>query len=1002
MNAKANKASTGVVARYRVAWSDGSGRWASCPATPRMDLMLAWRSIRRKQPLECEVVAAKAAIERISIHCRVMGRPGAALWCELLDRSGQIVARGQISAEDVMASGGHPTAINGAGLELVAGDKYFIRLSSADGTTADCIAVETLCAAPGELELRHEFLGFSNERTFVYLAPTAADKPLRVVAIADAARLDGATLRAVQRMLPEQRITIVEPSEIAQQWDVVSRADCAILIDVFPDPGQTTAYDSLTFELHRRGTLTIFFQSDRHPDLSGDSSLLYSGQIASRQRAIRAHARRCHFELTHWDTPLLRKVGDQTRWELEASGASAHVSDVLLRRMLQDVRSRRLPRVAIVSVLYRKADVIETFLDHAVQQSYPGEISVTLINDRSPDADAELARDYAARLVRSNRKNRRIDVIDNESNLGNCASRNRGIENTDADIYIVIDCDCLINRDFVAAHVFEHWHEDVDAVIGPLNIETNGRDGPELVRMLERSREQRKAEAEPQDPIQADGFLNCITRNFSVKRRHVAAPLFDVDFSYSSRPDSGFGWEDVEMGYRLYAKGSTIRFTDLAFAVHCSHESSMPEQRKVLGSMRNFARLFEKHSELDLASRRWATETYGRLADWADRQALAPNSDRLSLDARFSDSRTRLEPLLAGYRRGARPLRILTYRWHVPHQYELYKLPHLFTLATDVGNGMVDAWQLDQRPMPPNARFLPAAQVDSRHYDLAILHFDENILAPHLTNGVISAAWGAPFRWLLGQSNLPKIAICHGTSQFVGQYGADPQRKLDFVVHEDERVRLVETLAAAGVKVVCNSHQAAREWGFRDGVVIWQGFDPQEFPSGTHERDILALEPDMHRPHYRGAWEHKIIEKRLDADIRIETARHAGAMLEMRHTNAFATRQFRSYVDRIRSFACYLNTTLRSPMPRSRGEAMMTGVIPVCLRNHDVDMFIEQGVDGFYADTPEELADFLNHLFRNRHIAGPMAAAARRKALDVFNHDRYLAAWTKILREAVG
>ena len=36
----------------------------------------------------------------------------------------------------------------------------------------------------------------------------------------------------------------------------------------------------------------------------------------------------------------------------------------------------------------------------------------------------------------------------------------------------------------------------------------------------------------------------------------------------------------------------------------------------------------------------------------------------------------------------------------------------------------------------------------------------------------------------------------------------------------------------------------------------------------------------------------------------------------------------------------------------------MTGVIPVCLRNHDVDMFIEQGIDGFYADTPEELADF--------------------------------------------
>ena len=75
-----------------------------------------------------------------------------------------------------MASGGYPTAIDGAGLELVAGDKYFIRLSSADGTTADCIAVETLSAAPGELEFRHEFMGFRNERTFVYLPPATPDK----------------------------------------------------------------------------------------------------------------------------------------------------------------------------------------------------------------------------------------------------------------------------------------------------------------------------------------------------------------------------------------------------------------------------------------------------------------------------------------------------------------------------------------------------------------------------------------------------------------------------------------------------------------------------------------------------------------------------------------------------------------------------------------------------------------------------------------------------------
>lgn len=80
----------------------------------------------------------------------------------------------------------------------------------------------------------------------------------------------------------------------------------------------------------------------------------------------------------------------------------------------------------------------------------------------------------------------------------------------------------------------------------------------------------------------------------------------------------------------------------------------------------------------------------------------------------------------------------------------------------------------------------------------------------------------------------------------------------------------------------------------------------------------------------------------------------------------------------------------------------MTGVIPVCLNNHDVSLFIENKINGFFADTPEELADYINYLFRNRAEAVQIGAAARRTALDVFNHDRYLTGWTKLLADAVG
>ena len=600
--------------------------------------------------------------------------------------------------------------------------------------------------------------------------------------------------------------------------------------------------------------------------------------------------------------------------------------------------------------------------------------------------------------------NRTITVLANDTNQGNCASRLTGLAAASSDICIVMDCDCLINREFVSAHVFEHARADVDVVIGPLNIESGGRDPIALLAELTGDPARVDAESNPQDRVQPDGFLNCITRNFSIKRRQIEVePLFDLDFSYSMKPGSGFGWEDVEMGYRLYTRGAVIRVAESALSVHVTHPSSVPDSAKIPGSMRNYERLFAKHPEMQLVGRRWAVDTYDRSLPWARSDDGDGGEGPRARERRFAGALERDAPLLRSLRPGARRLRVLSYRWHVAHQYELHKLPHDFTLVTHVGdNGMIDQWSHDQRPLRPNVRFRPFAEIDPSQYDVAILHFDENVAHPNLCNNVIPMSCGDPFFALLDLPDIPKVAICHGTPQFVGQYGLDADRISEFRAHDRERQALVDHLAAARARIVCNSHQALEEWGFADARVIWHGFDPQQFPAGTQLRDVLALEPDRHRPHYRGYWEHEQVVRRLRAGIRIETAAHDGAAIERRGTNAFATRNFRSYVDRIRQFSVYLNTTLRSPMPRSRGEAMMTGVIPVSLRNHDVERFIEPGVNGFYSDDPDELAAWINFVLGDRGQAQRIGAAARRTATDLFNHDRYLSAWQALLGEAVG
>ncbi|MGM4961895.1 glycosyltransferase [Tardiphaga sp. 1201_B9_N1_1] len=968
------------VARYRVRWSDQSAMWSSYPSAPLMGSALLWVQVRRGQEFSFDLIAPAAEIDGISLECSIVGRVGATIWGELIDTRGHVLARGQIDPAGVKAANGHPVLIDGVGLRLEAGQKYHIRLSSENGDDIDCLRVRAFRAPPGKQELNREFLGFSNRRSFAY---RALPRQIDIVALFDGSGSLGFVVATLEKRWPGQKIKLLHVADYVKQWSTLADASVVIFMDVYTLGNGAADFDALCFELHRRGGVTVFHQSRAYPDRSGTSAVSYGGRLAQDDAWRKAQRRRCHFALLDAPSslmpPSLIRSLDDASWTLAGDEGNAHVDADLLCRMRQDVQGKRLPRVTIFASLSREPAIADGFLDHVVRQSYPGPMVLGLVTEYPAGGSLSIVRGYAAAIAASGDAAREVRLFADRDTFRSYVSGGAGEENSrETDLYLLVDGEALMSRDFIAAHVFEHWFADVAAVVGADPVDASGSRPEGMLTDLEGRLADADRNARLRDPVQADGFLNCNRQNFSLKRGAIArcAAAFEaLIFADEQRcPDRAA----IELGYRLYTDGAIIRSTNLAFAVRCGHAETVAEPASLAVSKSEIARALQAEPEFALASRRWAT-TGG---DGTDR----------ALPGDVCASRARAH----------RPLRVLTYRWHVPHQYELYKLPHAFTLATKLGNGMVDAWQFDQRPLRPNVRLRPAETIDTRDYDVAILHFDENVLAPHLTHGVVSSVWGEPFRWLLSLPDIPKIAICHGTVQFVGQYGADPARKTEFLIHDDERVRLVAMLAAAGVKVICNSHQAAGEWQFQNSEVIWHGFDPQEFPQGNLMRDVLALEPDIHRPHYRGAWEHRIVEDLLDPGIRIETARHPAAPLEMRGTNAFAVRNFRSYVDRIRSFTCYLNTTLRSPMPRSRGEAMMTGVIPVCLRNHDVDLFIERGVDGFYADSPEELADFTNHLFRDRTAAATMAAAARRKAMDVFNHDRYLASWTRVLKDVVG
>jgi len=653
-----------------------------------------------------------------------------------------------------------------------------------------------------------------------------------------------------------------------------------------------------------------------------------------------------------------------------------------------------LPKFSIIGVLYNKEKELGFFLDAFFQQTYKGEFEIILVDDCSPDNGLALVETYKNKLSQiDNLKNRaQIKVVKNTENIGNCFSRLAGIKHATGDIAVIIDADCVVNRDYLKAHAEAYKNGDCDAAIGPMNIETMRENPLQLRNRLEKDFYQAFRKMEIQDEINGRSFLNCITRNFSIKKTFITEDLFDGDFSYSKKKDSGFGWEDVEMGYRLYKRGARIKFLNKSFSLHVTHPPSVgSEELKVAKSLKNFRRLFDKHPELILVARRWSLETYDKLSIWLKNSGAPENEDKNALDHHF---KPHLRYALPTRRKDN--LRVLTYRWHVPHQYELYKLPHKFTLATGIVNNFTKEWAFDQRPMPANARFVPVQKIREKDYDLAIIHFDENVLDWQNTNNVLDQSWGANFKYFMEEVSLPKVAICHGTPQFYGQYNnpnVDPSIALKTI--EESRARLVDYLK--DTQVICNSYQAQAEWQFKKSQVIWQGFDPTEYQPAKFNKGILSLGKAMkERPHYRGYDVFQKVFEGIPEEWHPQHFKVEEPPYE-KNTNRYANAKYTNYIDAVRDYSIYFNPTIRSPMPRSRGEAMMCGLTSVSLLNHDVDLFIKNGVNGFYSSNPEELREYLLYLLRNPEMNKKIGLEGRKTSMDVFNHDRYLNAWSNLI-----
>jgi glycosyltransferase involved in cell wall biosynthesis len=168
---------------------------------------------------------------------------------------------------------------------------------------------------------------------------------------------------------------------------------------------------------------------------------------------------------------------------------------------------------------------------------------------------------------------------------GRAAARNAGVEAASGRIVLFNDADILASPDLLGRHLRRHEERAHVAVVG-LEVQVKNlddyafkRDHPEERGSLHPSTRRRLS------------WLYFLTGNASVEREDLLrVGSFDESFT-------GYGHEDLELGYRLERAGVEIVYEPLAVNYHCQDVSVGDQKEKMKLAGRSTVRFYRKHPD---------------------------------------------------------------------------------------------------------------------------------------------------------------------------------------------------------------------------------------------------------------------------------------------------------------------------------------------------------------------------------------------------------------------
>jgi GT2 family glycosyltransferase len=257
-------------------------------------------------------------------------------------------------------------------------------------------------------------------------------------------------------------------------------------------------------------------------------------------------------------------------------------------------------QISVVVPTYNRIDTLRYVIPALVAQDLrPGAFEVIVADSRSNDGTAE----FLAETARSSPNVRHLPG----PYTGRASARNAGIAAARAPIVLFTDADIIASPDLLSRHLARHAKGPGRAVIG-CEIQVDSYD--EYLR--------KSANPAARDPLHPAtrkhlSWLYFMTGNCSVRREDLErVGRFDEAFT-------GYGHEDLELGYRLQHAGISIEYAAEAVNYHWHPVPFDEQQGRMELAGRSTVRFFRKHPTFDVRLRLGMTPPSLWLHDLIDR-----------------------------------------------------------------------------------------------------------------------------------------------------------------------------------------------------------------------------------------------------------------------------------------------------------------------------------------------------------------------------------------------